>query len=299
MPGFTLFLFLPSSAAHNPSMWPHHFINLLFACCREFISAIGTTTLGVTSSLLFMGFSIIASLVRIRRRHGVDAMMNAWKEDGKTALRTTLLVGLIIYGPVFLFTVAKTLYQDHQALVARVNQLFAENEQLRSPEEKQKLTTLQAEANRQRNEAKYWQEAYSAISKGEQVPDRILDAQQADALYQELSRLSKDARNKEWASVEIGAVTDREATRLAWQLLKIFQQAHWNAKWRKEPGIIGQNPSYSLPLRVTLWTDHPNNMGVFLGGALRDVSLQADVNPAPLPPDFKGTIIWVGYKQWP
>jgi hypothetical protein len=69
------------------------------------------------------------------------------------------------------------------------------------------------------------------------LPDRFLNAEQKDHLYQELKRISDDPRNKDYVTVTIAAAYphDRESSRLQFQLIGVFQDAHWNVVAQQAP----------------------------------------------------------------
>src|ERR1700728_4555833 len=109
----------------------HHFVNFLRSCLHTFTAAIGTNPLGftlmVSDSLLTIGWG----LFRILRREGKAAMRQHWRQTAVTALQTLLLVTVILYGPVAIYSVIRTVYDDHLSLVARNDNLAAENTRLR------------------------------------------------------------------------------------------------------------------------------------------------------------------------
>jgi hypothetical protein len=57
---------------------------------------------------------------------------------------------------------------------------------------------------------------------------------------------------------------------------------------------------YQIPIGIWILTNHDQNYGYFLWSVLKEVGLDSEVRPkSDLPVDFKGTIIWVGYKEAP
>ena len=97
---------------------------------------------------------------------------------------------------------------------------------------------------------------------------------------------------------------DREASRLAFQLSQVLREARWSITWKSLPQIPPGKPIpkefeflYSAPVGISIWTDRPNDKGMFLQWIMKDVGLDASVNPMPPPLDLKDTLIWVGYKQ--
>jgi hypothetical protein len=97
-------------------MWLHHLFNLLAAAASTFVEAIGTTFLGLWLGIAFALATVLASLWRIRRKHGRQAMLTHWEDDAKIALRVSVVCALIVYCPIAFWSVGKAIYEDHQYL---------------------------------------------------------------------------------------------------------------------------------------------------------------------------------------
>jgi hypothetical protein len=98
-------------------MWLHHFFNLLASAASIFVDAIGTTFLGLWLGIAFALATTLATLWRIRRKHGVDAMMKHWEENAKIALRVSLFCAAAIYIPVIVWSIGRAVYNDHEYFV--------------------------------------------------------------------------------------------------------------------------------------------------------------------------------------
>jgi hypothetical protein len=103
-------------------MWLHHLFNLLVYAASIFVDAIGTTFLGLWLGIAFALATTVATLWRIRRKHGADAMMKHWEDDAKIALRVSLVCAAVIYIPVIVWSVGKAVYQDHIYFLAQIKQ---------------------------------------------------------------------------------------------------------------------------------------------------------------------------------
>lgn len=277
-------------------MWPH-FIGLLLRALHNFLGLLGTTALGWAAPLLDSFLSIGFALYFILRREGREAMLSHWRQNAAVTLKVVIMVTLVIYLPLFGYSVIRTVYDDHESLVTRVQALrhYAETKD-----------QLEEQVKQSRSEARHWQDAYQRMARGETHPDRILSSEETNTLYENFKRISKDSRNKDYLKLDFGSVQDREASRLAVQLFQVFTEAHWNVKWRKVPPTAPGKPLpkdfefiYVAPAGVSIWTEQPSNKGQFLMWSLKDAGLDVTVNPSPAPPSFKGTLVWVGYKQIP
>jgi hypothetical protein len=113
-------------------MWPH-FINLLSHSWDSFRSALGTTTLGFIAPLVVSVVSILATLYYILRKHGKEAVLKHWKDDALIALRVTPIVTILVYGPIWFYQgLVKTVFNDHQILVAQNKKLSASDKAVKS-----------------------------------------------------------------------------------------------------------------------------------------------------------------------
>jgi hypothetical protein len=111
-------------------MWPH-FINLLGRSWESFRNSLGTTTWGFVAPLIVSIISIFVSLHRIKKQHGIEAMLKHWKQDAVTALRVAFFVGLSVYGLTFVYVgIIRNIYGDHQSLVSKNQALIASDAKL-------------------------------------------------------------------------------------------------------------------------------------------------------------------------
>lgn len=144
-------------------------------------------------------------------------------------------------------------------------------------------------------------EANRAVPSGH--PDRVLNDQQSDRLYQKLKDFATDPKHRDLSSVTIApfAYQDRETSHLAWQLASIFEDAHWKVLRQNQlPIKLEGRAQNQIPIGVWVLTNQDANFSYVLWSNLREVGLDSEVRPkSDLPPDFKGLIIWVGYKEAP
>ncbi len=270
------------------------FVNLLYHTWQEILGAFSTSTLSLVigsvaiPTLIWLG-NVAVQFWLLRRRKVRSPLREAFAQSWVSAVVTatmTVIAWTVIVG-CFL---VKIVYDDHQSLVNRLQDLqgYAKN--------KQQFDNQLRDA---RSEAERWRGAYLAQSHGDIHPDRVLNAEQTNTLFQELKRISNDPKNKDFVKVEIGCVLgDREACHLANQLFKTLNEAHWKVTWKRKLAKEFDNPNYASVRGVTIWTDDDRNKGMFLMWELKDAGLsESYVNPFPIPPNFKGTVVWVGYKQ--
>ena len=115
-----------------------HFANLLWRSWKAFVDSQGSTTLGwVSSTIIVPILAVAVTVFLIRQRRGKEAMLTHWRQDAVITLRVIVFVVLFYYGPLFLWKgIIRTIYDDHQLLVAQRQSLAADNQQLihRPPE---------------------------------------------------------------------------------------------------------------------------------------------------------------------
>src|SRR3984957_12207973 len=113
-----------------PDMW-HHLVNLSTQSWHCFRDSLGTTTLGFIAPLVVSALSIVLTLYYILRQHGREAMLKHWKGDARVAAKVTLIVTVLVYGPILFYEgLIKAVYDDHQSVVAANAQLLAANKAL-------------------------------------------------------------------------------------------------------------------------------------------------------------------------
>jgi len=108
-------------------MWTRHLFSLLHRMWTAFHESLGATTLGFVAPLVVSIISIAVTLYYILRQQGRDAMLKHWKENAGIALRVTVIVSALVYGPIFIYESAKTVYEDHQSLVKQRDDLAQSN----------------------------------------------------------------------------------------------------------------------------------------------------------------------------
>ena len=187
----------------------------------------------------------------------------------------------------------KPLHEDNKSLQAQLDKL----EEYRTNKEKYDHDLAWAKA-----EVRHWQDAYERAAKGETVPDRILSHEEENSLYDALYQLSRDSKNRAYATASFGGVQDREARHLWGSLDEIFRKAHWNVPLSSHiDKRAWAKLTDSAPMEIDIYSDDMSK-GTFLMLALHNA---AHLNSQALPisglgiPNLKGTIIWVGYKQFP
>ncbi len=249
--------------------------------------ATSTNTLGfiVWTVLLTVGGWVVT--IAVNRWELKETWPEVMRRSYKPILAEAAFVVALVLCLWFVF-VGRTIYADHQDLVKRVGDLqeYAKNKQ-----------NFDDQLRDAQSETKYWRNAYQALSRGDIHPDRNLNSEETNQLYEELRRVSNDPRNKDYIKWELGSVQDREATALGYQLLQVFNEAHWKIKPISKLGKeFNQN---SIPIGITIWADDPGR-GNMMVSTLKAAGLKDTyANPYPIPQGFKGAIIWVGYKQWP
>jgi hypothetical protein len=187
--------------------------------------------------------------------------------------------------------VVRAVYDDHEESIHKIDELRGYEK------DKQKF---QDDLRYARADAEHWHNAYSGSSRSDIHPDRVLNSEESNKLFDELKRVSQEAGNKDYIKVEIGNVTDREALHLERQLFNVLYEAHWKIKTREKMGedFDDYNKAYPFPVGVAVWSDDQSR-ATYLAWMLRDGGL-SDVYSNPTgPAKFKGVLIWIGYKQWP
>jgi hypothetical protein len=271
--------------------WHQHLLRFLSRAWQNFLMHIGSTEPGFISPIIVSVLSIIGTILCIRYLQGRDAMLKHWWENAAITALMTFAFLAVVYGPQVIWELAKTSYNDHQTLANEIGGLQAYASDKKKFDDKLRQALSEVER---------WHNAYSGLSRGDIHPDRVLNSEESNKLFEALRQSSKDPRNKDWVTVEMGSVQDREAMHLGSQLWGIFHEAHWTIKPRKKLGKEFEN-LYPLLLGVTILTDNQDqSRGTWLGWQLKDAGL-ADtyINPNPIPPTFKGTVVWIGYKQYP
>jgi hypothetical protein len=90
----------------------------------------GTTGLGFFTPFVVFMLTVGATLVFILWAQGKDAMRLHWRQTAAVTSAVTLSVMLVVYGPIFLWNVVKTVYGDHGNLVLQNSGLKEQNDKL-------------------------------------------------------------------------------------------------------------------------------------------------------------------------
>jgi|SRR5580704_1437516 hypothetical protein len=271
-------------------MW-HHFLNLLARSWAAMARATGTTTLGFlvwTLSIAAVGWAatVTGRWLELKR----EKADKPFRKAVGSSLWPGVFLGAGVCGLVLMALAVfgvRTIYGDHQALVGRIRELddYAKNK-----------ADFDRRLSWAEGEVKHWQDAYQRAARGETKPDRIMNHEEEGALYDDLARLTKDPRNKEYIKIKLTSVSDRESRQLANQLWQVFQKAHWNVPIDPKFSNADVTALNSASVEgVTIFTDDPTNHGVFLQFSLRDANIDSQVYRLPAP-NLKGTVIVIGLK---
>jgi hypothetical protein len=250
------------------------------------------THMGTTLLAVIAGWA--RNAWRARGRIKTQQSLEQWWKEVRSGITVTLVGWLLL----FLYCCFEAGYQTFHATIGENRRLAAQLGELKDYAEHR------ADYDRRlkwaEGETRHWQYAYERSARGESHPDRKLSPEEEGTLYDALTRLAKDARNKDFISIKMGSVQDREARALAWQLFNIFQmRAHWHvpidSKFTKKQ-IEALNANAQIG--ITIFSDDMSR-GQFLQFTLRDANLDAQVSPIPSSePGLKGSILWIGYKQF-
>jgi|SRR5882724_10959342 len=104
-------------------MWLHHLFSFFGTVVHVFFDGIGTTVLGRTIDIAFAASLAAAVLLKTNREHGWRAMLNHWRQEYKAGIRFTLWCAFIIYTPVIIWAIGKSIYEDHQYFIGHTKSL--------------------------------------------------------------------------------------------------------------------------------------------------------------------------------
>jgi hypothetical protein len=273
----------------NP-MWHGHLFRFSYRVWLNFLSMVGSTGPGFLSPVLVSLLSIVGTMFIIGYIQGLTVMKQHWIENACIGLVVLFATMILVYGPQFLWEVAKTGYEDRQSMVQQVQRLqpYAQDEKRFQHD----LAGAVAKAD-------HWQDAFNEISKGEIVPDRILNPEDTDRLHQKLTDYARNSGDRRYSTVAIAPAfyEDQESSHLALQLLRVFKESRWNAHWEtahSKPLMTRLN--LSPPVGIAIYTDDPHNQGTWIMWMLKDVGVDSYV-AEDTPEGFHGTLLCVGYKQ--
>jgi len=107
--------------------WHQHLLRFFCRSWTNFLVRVGSTGPGFLSPILVSVLSIVGTILCIGHLQGKEAMLKHWWENAAITALVTLVVLLVVYGPQFIWTMTKTVYEDHQRFVADNGQLRAEH----------------------------------------------------------------------------------------------------------------------------------------------------------------------------
>lgn len=282
-------------AVLRSQIWHYHLIRFLSRSWAAFLVVVGSTAPGFTSPIVVSLLSALVSIGLMGWLQGWTVFRrNVW-ENALITLIVPTAVLILVYGPQFLWAVASMGYKDHQDTVGVSLHL-------------QKYAAKEGQFRRELAEAKAradnWRDAYNGISKGEIVPDRILNAEETDKMHAELvqvATVARRAKQTEYPKVEISPAfyEDRESAHLALQLFNIFKASTWDAKWPMVHSKTMAAFLYAHPrVGVIIYTDDRSNKGDWLMWTLKDAGITATIAEDMIP-GLQETLICVGNKQFP
>lgn len=272
---------------------------LLWAAFLLTITHMGTTALA-------LGAGWVRNVVEYRRRAMTQQAsespspkakkhwLKKWWHETRPGIQLTMGLWLLL----FLYCCFEAAYQRYKPLAEETHNLQTKLNELENYRKNKEQ--YDRDLAYEKGEVRHWQDAFEREAKGETVPDRILSHEEENSLYDALYLTSKNPKNKDYATLYMGAVQDREARHLWTQLDRIFRNAHWsiplNSKIDKK---VWDTLINSAPIEIVIYSDDMSK-GTFLMFTLHNT---AHLNSTVLPdaaigvPGFKGTLIWIGYKQ--
>jgi hypothetical protein len=202
------------------AVWHRYLIQLFHLTWINFLGLVGSTGPGFISPVIVSLFSIVSTMVIIGFMQGLSVMQQHWAENACIALTVLVVSMAVVYGPQFAWEVASTGYQHNQDMVKQVQGLL----QFASSRDR-----FQHELNAAKADAGRWQDAYNGISKGEIVPDRILNREETDRLHDELTKYAMNSGDKKYSTARIAPAfwQDQESAYLAQQLFRAFNESKW------------------------------------------------------------------------
>jgi len=131
------------------------------------------------------------------------------------------------------------------------------------------------------------------------LQDRWLNKQQSDELYEQLRKISDNPQNSDYLSVWVVSAfpQDKESSNFAALLAKIFTDAHWKVVQTYQPPIKIQGSQQ--PIGIWIYgPPAPHGLAELVSYDLKYAGVENETVPnAVIPPDFKGLVIYVGYKD--
>lgn len=249
--------------------------------------------MGFTLMLLDSFASIGVSLFRILRREGVAAMREHWKQTAWITLQTVFWVTMVLYGPVAIYSVIRSVYNDHQALVSTIDQL-----QRGIPAKDKEIASLQ-----------------KRLTGTCYMPDRHLSREQRDAEHDALRQVADKYNHPR---LVIGIFRgDTESLRFFGEVWTLFRDAGFHVPQqpleRLEHRKVDDPPNFGSPEGLSIQvvmgestvTDTPrNHLAEDINKAWNDSIGTPEQAISQLPtgrgmslPEQKHLILWIGHKK--
>ena len=273
-------------------LWLLHLLHLARDGWLLLVSATSTNTLGFivwTVALTIVGWlsAVVHTVLKRRKIERRGAFLLAVRESLMSGF--LLLMGVLaLTGVAWAFSVSVTVYRDHQRLVGQISdlsQFAARKEQ------------IEHDLNAANSKADNWQQAYLGVSKGERVPDRILDSENTDRLHVRLMDYAKNSGDRRYSTVKIAPAfyEDQESSDLALYLLRVFKDSHWSAQWEaRHDKNLKALLNLSPPVGIAIYSDDPHNQANWIMWLLKDAGVDSYV-AIDVPQGFKGDtdLCWV------
>jgi hypothetical protein len=110
--------------------WNHAVTNFSHSSWHNFLNLVGSTTAGFVSPFVVSLISILATVLIIGQMQGRAVMKQHWVETACISLLVLVGTMIAVYGPLFVWTVARTAYEDHLLLVTATRTLMQKNADL-------------------------------------------------------------------------------------------------------------------------------------------------------------------------
>jgi hypothetical protein len=114
--GFAVVLVLVFALVN--STWRPHCLDLLHRSWNGFQEAEGSSTIGIVSNWVYPVLIVAITLFLVWRQRGWSAVMEHWRREALTALRVTIVVCMIVYGPVLVWQSAKIIFENNDHTLA-------------------------------------------------------------------------------------------------------------------------------------------------------------------------------------
>jgi hypothetical protein len=278
-------------------MW-HHFVNLAGRAWGNMTAATSTNTLGFILWIIAIALTAFAgTLGGTWFKHQLAKEPRPFRKALNESLwpgAFELLALAVLVAVAWGSFITKTVYDEHMSMTAALARLqgFASEKQ-----------QLEDQVRAAKADAELWRSNYTNFQHGDIHPDRFLNNEQTNKLFIALERLAKDSRNKDYIrNLFVACDCGGEPCQLARQILKTFQEAHWQATGMSMEKLKQITSRQLMPFGIVLFSDD-GSKGGFLSFILKDAGLELgpDEYFVKLPPDPKNktvrTIIWIGAKQ--